>query len=66
MSVGVKIIHNTGVNQTIHEWALPALPRPGDHIYLDGWKSGEVRRVEFRLADERGRVQTPEIIVRLR
>ncbi len=65
MSVIVTIIHGMGADQTTHEWALPALPRPGDHIYLDGYKSGEVRRVEFQLADDNGFIQIPKIMIRL-
>ncbi len=65
MSVVVTIIHGAGVDQTEHEWGLPALPRPGDTIYLDGFKSGEVRRVEFILADDNGFIQAPKIVVRL-
>lgn len=66
MNVTVTIIHGAGDNQTTHEWSLPALPRPGDAIYLDGYKSGEVRHVEFQLADDNGFIQTPKILVRLR
>lgn len=64
----VTIIHGVGSEQTQTEVALPAIPRVGDEMYLENFKVGEVKSVEWQLAEEdTGRpLRCPQVIVRLR
>lgn len=65
MGILVTIIHGGATKETKHKWSLAALPRHGDTIFLDGFKSGVVKAVEFHLADEKGFAKAGEILVRI-